>query len=38
MKEDLKTAMRKKPGLLSHNEKMVYYNIMSCAMQKVGIK
>lgn len=38
MKGDLKSAMNKKLLLLSDNEQTVYYGIMSCAMQKVGIK
>lgn len=38
MKGNLESAIKKKPGDFSHNEKMVYNNIMSCAMQKVGIK
>ena len=38
MKNDLKSAMNKELLLLSDNEQIVYYGIMSCAMQKVGVK
>ena len=38
MKDDLKSAMKKELPLLSNNEQIVYYGIMSCAMQKVGVK
>lgn len=38
MKDDLQSAMNKLGELLSNNETMVYYGIMSCAMQKVGVK
>lgn len=38
MKGDLKSAMNKELALLSNNEQIVYYGIMSCAMQKVGVK
>ncbi len=38
MKNDLKSAMNKELPLLSDNEQIVYYGIMSCAMQKVGVK
>ncbi len=38
MKRDLKSAMDKELALLSSDEQTVYYGIMSCAMQKVGVK
>lgn len=38
MKRDLKSAMAKDRLLLTDNEQTVYYGIMSCAMQKVGVK
>lgn len=38
MKGELKSAMSKKRILLSGNEEMVFYGIVSCAMQKVGVK
>lgn len=38
MKVDLKIAMGKDRVFLSENEEIVYYGILSCAMQKVGIK
>lgn len=38
MKDDLKSAMGKDRILLTDNEQTVYYGIISCAMQKVGVK
>ena len=39
MKDDLKSAMQKNSlSLLNSNEQMVYYGIMSCAMQILGVK
>jgi SPP1 gp7 family putative phage head morphogenesis protein len=38
MKSELKSAMNKSLLLLNDNEQTVYYGIMSCAMQKVGVK
>ena len=38
MKNDLKSAMNKDRFLLNDNEQVVYYGILSCAMQKVGVK
>lgn len=38
MKIDLKSAMNKDRILLNDNEQTVYYGILSCAMQKVGVK
>lgn len=38
MKIDLKSAMNKDRMLLNDNEQTVYYGILSCAMQKVGVK
>ena len=38
MKIDLKLAMNKDRLLLNDNEQTVYYGILSCAMQKVGVK
>lgn len=38
MENDLKEAMNKDILFLSDNEKMIYYGILSCAMQKVGVK
>ena len=38
MKIDLKLAMNKDRSLLNDNEQTVYYGILSCAMQKVGVK
>lgn len=38
MKCDLKSAMTKDLSLLTVNEQTVYYGIMSCVMQKVGVK
>lgn len=38
MKGELKSAMGKSRLLLTDNEQMVYYGIISCAMQKVGVK
>lgn len=38
VKAGLKVAMNKKQNSLSHDEQAIYYGIMSCAMQKVGIK
>lgn len=38
MKSDLKSAMAKDKLLLTDNEQTVYYGILSCAMQKVGVK
>ena len=37
MKAELKSAMGKDFWLLSGNEKLVYSNILACAMQKVGV-
>lgn len=38
MKIDLKSAMNKDRMLLNDNEQTVYYGILSCVMQKVGVK
>ena len=38
MKIDLKSAMDKDKQFLNDNEQTVYYGILSCAMQKVGVK
>lgn len=38
MRGDLKSAMTKDLSLLTVNEQTVYYGIMSCVMQKVGVK
>ena len=38
MEYDLKRAMNKNRLLLSDNEQTVYYGILTCAMQKVGIR
>lgn len=38
MKDDLKSAMAKDRTLLTDNEQTVYYGIIACAMQKVGVK
>lgn len=38
MKIDLKSAMNKDRILLNDNEQTVYYGIISCVMQKVGVK
>ena len=37
MKAELKSAMGKDFWSLSGNEKLVYSNILACAMQKVGV-
>lgn len=38
MKEELASAMRKNRVGLTQNENTVYYGILTCAMQKVGVK
>lgn len=38
MKEDLKNAMNSDLEDLSSNEEFVFYSIITCAMQKVGVK
>lgn len=38
MKEDLKNAMNSDLEYLSSNEEFVFYSIITCAMQKVGVK